>query len=120
MNVEMHIDESINAYVFPIDIYKDVKVGRNKTDIEGFAKIKEEQEKNKAELDEYIDITLNKIKELVLILFTTNIDIIKYGKDYFGSIPLYIPPFRITISYVVGLKYSSQKYYEQGIILFNS
>ena len=120
MNVNLYIDESINTHYFPIRIYKDVEVGRNKTDIEGLKEINEEYEKNKAELDEYIDITLNKIKDLALILFTTNIDIIKYGKDFFGSIPLYFPHCRITISYVVGLKYSSQKYFEPGITLFNS
>ena len=123
MNVVLHLNGRLNMILdYPVQIvlYNDIDDGLNKTDIEGFEKIKEEYEKNKAILDEYIGKTFNKIKELAEILFTTNIDMTKYGKDYFGSIPIYQPPFRITISYVVGLKYSSKSYYEPGITLFNS
>ena len=97
-----------------------INIEGNTTDIKGNEEIKEEEKENKAELDECRDLAHNKIIELAETLFTTNIDVIIFGKEYFGSITILIPFFRITFSYVVGYKYSSENYYELGIPLFNS
>ena len=74
----------------------------------------------KDEQKEYIEFAKEIIKNTTLQLFYSNIDLNLFGDDIFGSKVIYLPLQKITISYLIGVKYSSSNYYEPSIALFDS
>ena len=53
-------------------------------------------------------------------LLYSNIDLNLFSNDVFDSTLIYSLPFKITISYLVGDKYSSSNYYGSSTTLFAS
>ena len=126
MKVKLQLDSTI-------DFYEEVFHGRDtvlcyyrdneslsKNDIENLEENSEEYKKKMDEQKEYIQFAKEIIKNTTLQLFYSNIDINSLGDDIFDSTVLYLGHYKITISYLVGAKYSSSNYYEPSITLFDS
>ena len=122
MNVELYYETKTTHY---IDVYYGISCiillheynsTLNKSDIENIEENTEEYKNNLVILDQIRDDILEFIK-----MFLFNIDIPSFGSDYFDSAVIYRPPLRIYVSYVEGLKYSSEYFFEPVVKpLFNS
>lgn len=122
MNVKIKLDTTINfmmEYKTLLIYYQDSD-SLNKSDIENLEENSEEYKKKMDEQKQYIQFAKGIIKNTTLQLFFSNIDLNLFGDDIFDSTVIYAPPFKITISYLVGDKYSSSNYYEPSITLFDS
>ena len=122
MSVKLQLDAAIDfliEYKTLLYYYQDSD-SLNKSDIENLEENTEEYKEKMEEQKEYIEIAKEIIKNTILQLFYSNIDLNLFGDDIFGSTVIYAPPFKITISYLVGVKYSSSNYFEPSITLFDA
>ena len=122
MNVTLQLKAGVNLILNlgTIISYYNVSDALNKSDIKNLEENSEEYKKKMDKQQEYIQFAKEIIKNTTLQLFYSNIDINSLGNDIFDSTVIYIHPYIITISYLIGVKYTSSNYYEPSITLFDS